>query len=351
MAEFEYNYINNRPSQTLKAFKGEQVFINAIKNLIESRQRTVYFTTGHGEPSILSNSKSSIEKFVKYLKQENYRIESIETIGAKRIPGDCEVLIIFSPYFNFLDTEVELIVNYLDRGGKILFLLDPVFNKNFDSFKKLNLKQILNKYFLELGFDVVIDRSKVPIFDKTFAAQYLYIINYGDHNIVRSLKDTNIPTILSMSRSVVPFSNTENKIYEVEPIFFTSENGWAERSIFEIKESENITYTSGIDLKGPVSLAASSINKENNSKLIVFGSSSFLKNYNIENSCHIEIALNSLLWLLNEKISISGEGQKIEAAKLNIDPDTMKNIVYLFLFVAPLLCLTVGGIVYYARRK
>ncbi len=99
----------------------EEKITNAIVNLTLEEKPKIYFLTGHGEYSI----KTDMTILRAYLENEVNEVESLDLLVKETVPEDTSLLVIASPQKDFLDHEVELITNYINNGGKILWLNDP----------------------------------------------------------------------------------------------------------------------------------------------------------------------------------------------------------------------------------
>lgn len=101
----------------------EEKITNAITDLTIAEKPKIYFLTGHNEYAI--NADMTILKA--YLENEVNTIETLDLLVKDAVPEDASLLVISSPQKDFLDREVELITNYINNGGKILWMNDPSF--------------------------------------------------------------------------------------------------------------------------------------------------------------------------------------------------------------------------------
>ncbi|MDX9973249.1 MAG: Gldg family protein [FCB group bacterium] len=108
----------------------ERDFTNALINVSRRSQPKVYFLQGHDERNPDLDAKAHPKRgsllFKVRLQSESYLPTSL-TFGleAPKVPDDCEILIINDPELPLRPDEIEAIQRYLDRGGRLLLLLDP----------------------------------------------------------------------------------------------------------------------------------------------------------------------------------------------------------------------------------
>ncbi|MDH5681902.1 MAG: GldG family protein, partial [Spirochaetota bacterium] len=116
-----YMVIRQRDLYHGKNYQGESKITSAISNLEGSNNKVIYVTTGHGEKtfdlhySVMKNS----------LSLESYIVKPITLTN--QIPGDCDVLLMPGPTRPFLDSELNIINDYLKKGGKAMIMIDPAF--------------------------------------------------------------------------------------------------------------------------------------------------------------------------------------------------------------------------------
>lgn len=88
----------------------EEDVTNAILKVTSKKQTTVYFMTGHGEPSIADYENGGYATVSDELKKSNYVINELKDFAATaKIPADCDVLILPGPKVAYSDPELKAI--------------------------------------------------------------------------------------------------------------------------------------------------------------------------------------------------------------------------------------------------
>lgn len=129
----------------------EEKITNAIVNLTLAKRPKIYFLTGHGEYGI--NTDMTMLKA--YLENEVNDIENLDLLVKESIPEDADLLVIASPQKDLLENEVEIIINYINNGGKILWLNDSTgTNLNLP-----NLQKILNLFGAKFDDGIVLEQD------------------------------------------------------------------------------------------------------------------------------------------------------------------------------------------------
>ena len=129
----------------------EEKITNAIVNLTLEKKPKIYFLTGHGEYGI--NTDMTMLKA--YLENETNNIENLDLLIKESIPEDANLLVIASPQKDILENEVQIIINYINNGGKILWLNDPT-GTNIDL---PNLQKILDLFGAKFDEGIILEQD------------------------------------------------------------------------------------------------------------------------------------------------------------------------------------------------
>ena len=153
----------------------EQVMTNSILSLTEENKPKIYFLEGHNE-----YNTSNMTILSSYLKTEAFEMDSLNLLSTPTIPDDCDILAIMSPTVDFFETEVAEIKNYINKGGKIYFTYDTIFeNKEFPNMQSL---------FDEFGFSIkngyIIGSEQGKYADVNYP--YLFIPDVSQDNQITS---------------------------------------------------------------------------------------------------------------------------------------------------------------------
>ena len=166
----------------------EQQFTNALVRLREGTTRRVYFTTGHAERDTASTERVGYSNAAAELRRENLVVEKINFTQQAEVPADAVLVVVAGPRADFFPAEIDALRQYLERGGAVLFLVDP-----FEDLKRYitetgmalfmmdpssvsvtgelrNLTAFIGQQGAELGNDVVVDTSDMGTYIGTDAS-------------------------------------------------------------------------------------------------------------------------------------------------------------------------------------
>jgi len=107
------------------AFQGEWRFTAAIAALVEGNQGRVALIVGHGEHDWDGeDSDKGYARFARLLDHEKNLSISTLNLTTNDLPADCQLAIIAGPTSLFLRPELARIEAFLQRGGRVLLLLN-----------------------------------------------------------------------------------------------------------------------------------------------------------------------------------------------------------------------------------
>lgn len=248
LADFDFSGAPFGGPRKIRDFKGEQVVSGAILELAEQRKPKVLLTTGHGERKLDDFGPQGLSSLRDLMGSENVDLEEWESRGQSSVPEGTEVVVIAGPTGNFSEAELDVLGGFLDGGGRLLVLLDPVFSPMGEGLVVSGLEEWLRQWGVEVGDDVVLDpANNLPFYQ----ADTFYVADYGDHSITRSLERSGFPAILSVARSVQAASGDEAPEARPTELLSTSADAWAER---DLADPQARPERGDEDLAGPVPL-------------------------------------------------------------------------------------------------
>lgn len=233
------NY-NGRPQMADRV--DEDTITNALRRILKTSRKKIYFLTGHGERDLANPEKGGLQTAKRALENEGYEIDSLNLVTQAQVPQDAAVLIAASPQKPVLTSEVDALRAYLDRGGRILMLLEP--------FEDAGLKGFLAGYGITLDDGIILDVNQI--------SQSLRIspimpiaLGYGPTRITRDFKNT--ITMFPMSRPLT--LNREVKGVNLLPLVNSMPSSYEKLGKEWLKTGKG-DFDAKVDKKGPFSIGA-----------------------------------------------------------------------------------------------
>ncbi len=334
----------------LTGIQAEHPFTSAILEVTGIMQKKVYFLTGHGESSISSNYAYAAEG----LRDDLYKVDTLDLTRNPNIPDDCATLIIAGPQELIPAEELEIIEQYLESGRQALLLVNPN--------SPQEIKQLLSNWGVEIGDGIVIDPSSYVAPNKdmpsviedrcAFGLSSIYFP--GATAIIPHPEYTPTLTITEEGEMSSIVWKSENSQIQMYRLIWTSNDSWLEMNYDPLKEPE---FDEGTDQKGPLALSfliftppSSENAEEQGTALIVIGDSDFASNQNFYNGNNSDLFLSSVNWLAAGKELISIHRTVLPFRRLVVGPEVTKFINYSSIGLLPLLVLIGGGILWWRRR-
>ncbi len=387
LAEYDYSGAQMGQPPTIGEFKGEQLITSALLALVEARKPKVLFTTGHGEAPLERTSARSLSQAKELLGGDNFDIEEWSSLGKNEVPADTDLVVIAGPTTNFLPPELEVLGNYLDAGGRLLLMLDPVFAETTGGLVDLGFTEWLASYGVEIRDDIVIDpTSELPF----FGPETIFTDSYGSHPVVEALGQRRTRVLLPLARSVSAAEDAPAD-FEVTELIRTSAAGWGETNLAALDQE---VAPDDADVAGPVPLAVavsfqasmdssaeaeepaledpSATSGEDESaeeppepddaeeteddealeaRMVVFGDLDFASDSQVANGDNAVLLLNALNWLVKREELIDIEARKPEQTTLTLSQGELSQVYLLVLVILPGIAVAFGIWIYMRRRR
>ena len=334
LADYDLDAMRAGGQSRVDAFKGEDAFTSALINVTQAASPLVWFTTGHGEKAADAEDPLGLSSLKKYLEQQNVTVKPAALVDQAAIPSDVKLVVIAGPTRRFTDDEVIRLRVYLDGGGRLLALIDPLDDTGLDD--------LLQRWGIVLGHDIVIDPARqLP----GVRPENLFIVTYTQHPIVQKMRT--FMTLFPLARSVQPAKELPAGT-TVTRLAMTSDAGWGETHT----SPPEFTFDPATDLKGPVSIAVAAERVlPTHSRLVAFGDSDFIINGQLSNVGNRDLLLGAFYWLIEQEQLIGIGPKTLEAAKLSLTGAELRTVLWFGLLAMPLACGLAGAGVWWGRRQ
>ena len=103
----------------------EQVLVNAIQRMSRGHERLVVFLEGHAERDPLSDAADGMSKLLTSLETKGFKIQPHNMLRTGSIPENASFVVLAAPKQDFMPAEVDILKNYVSKGGNLLWLPEP----------------------------------------------------------------------------------------------------------------------------------------------------------------------------------------------------------------------------------
>ena len=349
-----YNQITNEAIDTT-----EEVMTNSILALTEENRPKVYFLQGHDEYAL-----TELNALASFLKNEAFETDTLNLLTSENVPDDCDILAIMSPNSDFFEVEVQKIKSYINKGGKIYFAMDTIFeDKSFP-----NLQLVLDEYGVSIKNGYVVEQEK----DRFATADYPYII------IPEASQNNKITADIASAKTQIIFMFAGKLEYKDEATLanlnVTKETllSTSDKSLF-IKNVKTADLNSALASSEPgaadvSALLTKSIPSKNesgedeflSSEMIIVTCNRFISDVVVKElgssyplaayGSNKDFVINGLSYL-GDKGNIVTVRKDMTASSTYLATDQQKLIVIAIIFLVPLFIIFIGIVVWRFRRR
>lgn len=271
--------------ETLKQIS-ERSISAAIARLTETRSPWIAVIEGHGERAIDGEQAADLGRLGHELTDQGLLARPLDLARAAEIPDNTRLVILTSPRLPLFKGEVEKLMRFLDRGGNLLWLMDP---------GPLNgLEPLADLMGLGILPGVVVDAAAARFGAATPAIAV--ISDYPDDPLAEGLsKPAILPGALAFDSSVAPG-------WTLSTFLATGKQSWNETgAVFgKIGRDEVVGELSG-PLPVVLALTRSLPGNDKTQRVVVVGDGDFLSNAQIGSYGNKALGLHLLRWLSDDQ--------------------------------------------------
>ncbi|AMY07474.1 gliding-associated putative ABC transporter substrate-binding component GldG [Luteitalea pratensis] len=347
----------------------EQDITNAIVKAVEGGEKKVYFSQGHGERDTTSaDQRSGYNAIAGALQRDNFAVDKVVLAQQQDVPADAAVLVIAGPKNDFLQPELDMVRRYLDKGGKLLLLIDPP--DGAEAAPLTGLIALAKAWGVEVGTNVVVDVSSVG--QLLGAGPSVPVVaTYPDHPITENF---GLITAFPLARAVTPVEGGTNG-RTAQPIATTSAQSWAETDLKAVFAGTPVQRDEAAGEKeGPVTLAvAVGVDAPNakatppppppvpgqappetpakpQTRVVVIGDSDFATNAVLGTQGNRDFFLNAVNWVAQQENLIAIRPKQAGDRRVTMTEDQQRRVLYLSVLGLPLIVAALG-IWTWSRRR
>lgn len=319
----------------------EEELTNALVKVTHSKQKKIYFLTGHGEAELDSREPEGLGLLAERMKNEGLQAEPLP-FGKGDVPGDAAAVVIAGPQKPLLPAEVALLERYLDEGGRVVAMIDPMLQSG--------LEPLARNYGISIDPGIVVDQAGRSRFDSPFAA----IGVPGEHPITKNFRLATVyPQAASLTLGAASGVSSTPLMTTLGPVAGQPVT-WVEGSA----DPSKADAPEGSQKVGPLNLAVvatkqvkkdASNKRSDEGRFILIGDHDFVANGNLTVLGNGDFALNTLNWMADQAERISIRPRQREASRLFLSSAQMSGIRF-FATELPIGLLALGLAIFFNRR-
>jgi len=342
----------------------EEELTNGIVKVAEQTSKTVYFLTGHGEADLNDGDNAEGYKGVaESIRAEGYAVEPLSLItgeqakagakvalaaaptGALAIPANAAVLVLAWPKSPLFGPEVAALEAYLNKGGRLIVLLEPD--------RDGGVRTLLKQWKIELHNDLVVDTNPLNrLMGLGAAAPMVQPTEAQEGHAL--FKGMSAPAVFLTARSLAIGTGGLTGV-EAVPMLESGASAWGETNLVDGQAA----FDEKKDFAGPVTVAALATKsvsepdkRSEEARLFVAGDANFIDNKHLRLQGNSDLFVNAVNWLAEEQQKIAIRAKTRSSSQLFLSGEQMGQIKFFSLDIFPVLLVAVGlGIVLIRRQR
>lgn len=326
----------------------EEAITNAIVEVTLEEKPHIYILSGKAYYA----TEQALSSIITKLKDESNEVDYVDILTTGEVPSDCDCLIITTLEKDLTELERDKIIEYIQRGGKIMMLT----SQNIIDVGTPNFDAVLAQYGITLEFGAVFEQDSSKMLQN---APEMAIVE-AKASFMSKL-DMSVKMCM-LDAGKIQFADSdklEELGVEYETIATTGEKSFV-RTNFDIK-SYTRTEQDGEEGEAIVgALATKKISDDVNSELIIYSNEIFASDmqvaigsqyytYAVELYNNKDVILNSISHLTERTDTITirktGESEKYTVT------DQQDAIIKTIIFVLPVIIIGIGIVVWQVRRR
>lgn len=336
----------------------EESVANALLKLIRPQKIGVYAVQGNGELALDSHAKAGMAQLKQAMQGENMSVSPLVLDPARELPADARVIILAGTQRSLLESVIVKLKNFLNHGGRVLFLVEPNTSSNLDL--------VLSDLGIKVGKDMVIDHLSNARGSEAFGIQPV-VSSFGSHPLTKGFNQSILFTsVSSVSLVDVPRADLSPSggSWERSEIAFTGSDSWAETNLSMLLAAESQAAKEDSDLLGPVPVAVAASLKVGNepsnmdasaapleSRVVVIGDVDFATNFGIKSLYNRDFLLNAVNWLAGIDDGITLRVRTMRESRQMLQGEQVSRLYLWTVVVIPELFFLFGLTLWWGRNR
>lgn len=316
-------------------FQGESAISTALQKLTLSTDRTIYFTTGHGEYQRSRARRNSVSRWFNGLRDEGYRMEPFNPL-TDTLPDTRDLIVMVGPSEEYGEDILAGFRKWHQRGGNLLIAVGGNLAKS--------LNPLLSGTGLEYNAQFLIDPARRVRSLQSLVNPFVFAPKLKSHPAVRAVKDQGLGIQMGRSTALSVSGDT------AQALLRTSGEAFA-KTVGSIDEKISTEFNPETDQRGPFTVGAV-VSSDSRGTLLAFGSPTLFANSYLQQAPGNEdFALNLVNWLFDRDVSLGIRATPSDYNRVSVTARQAYLLEIIALGVIPLGIILWGGVVWWNRKN
>ncbi|HEX2623064.1 MAG TPA: Gldg family protein [Phototrophicaceae bacterium] len=331
----------------------ERDMTTAIQRLLVSGQFKVYIETGYSQLNALDEGQQGLTRILTGLRNNGISVSPLDlkvmANGGGLIPMDASTLIMTRGNEDLSPEAINVLDDYLNRGGSLLIMTDAVFTPNPFLTEHGQFNQYLWDHYGIKALDAVVVDAVASGETQLDVGSYAV---FPDLEIGSRLnQDQDSTAQFRIIRAIQV--NTDPPVTNGQ-IVASSPQSYGETDLTTLSQTGDFAYEEGADLNGPFTLMAWAKDTNTGAKIILVGDTDFVTNGQVVSPLGNSILFTDAIgWLTSYTDTVSFPIQAFSTGLplMFVSTSTLDQIAFLTVVVMPGLVLLAGLAVWVQRNR
>lgn len=340
---YTYDYTTYEPIDIT-----EEAITNAIIEVTIEDKPNIYFLEGH---NYYSDEYFSLLK--NDITAEANNVSNLNILTAGSVPKDCDCLVITALKEDITEMEKDKLIEYSNKGGKILLLADA----NILGIETPNFNQILDLYGFSISKGILMEQDQ----NQMIYGSPEFIISKVDSSVLSKNTTMNM-NICVIDSGKIDFKDEEtlnNLKITYSTIAKTSDSAFL-RTNLDITTMSKTNQDTDAQESIIGALVTRTLEDDKKAEMIVYSNAVFATNQQINMNNTYAMYANKLC--NNDDVAINSVSyltQRTDTITIRKDSDSVSytvtqaqhNIIMAIIFLVPVVVIVIGIIVWQVRRR
>jgi len=318
----------------------EATLYEALYRLRSRSNGVIGVLRGEGEGDVSSVAELGFSGLAAALATEGYQVRSLVTASLAEIPDDLDAVLLLAPRRALLPGSLAALERYLERGGRLVALLEPGAQSGVEA--------LLDRWGIQAPDGVIIDPASGASSEGAPGVDPI-AYHYESHPLSRGLNPDRM-TFFAGARPLVLHNVGPGD--SVRRVVLASPSSWVTQDLSVLARPRKALAPDGARQDYHVIAAAGRYPRAGGeARIVVIGDSDFASNRYLRALYNLDLALNAVHWAVERESEITLR-PKLRTPKQFPLPiqNTLRTFHGVGLMV-PELLLVAGGLVWLRRRQ
>jgi ABC-type uncharacterized transport system involved in gliding motility auxiliary subunit len=317
----------------------ESEVTSAMVKVTRKSSKVVYFLTGHGERDLTSEGEEGLKGLAAELERYAAKVEALNLLQKASIPEDATAIVIAGPKMPLMPAEIDLLKEYLAKGGKMLVMADPGEKHNLQDLLSPMGVEFSNTFVVNVGVQVQ-GASQVTAVGLDFDQS---------SEVTRPFVNGNTFALFHLASEVRKAPQAKPEVTVTEIVKTSPQTLTISELSNDAEKGDLRAYSLAVTSKGKIQTKDGKP-AEKEFTAVVFGDSDIASNKLVSLPTNLNLLLNSIAMLTGETELISIRPKQPAGTKL-----VMTNAIWLGVVAGgvliPLVLMVTGSVIWFRRRS